>query len=144
MNNNYQRFAPLLLRLVIGYGSMAHGWVKLSRGPAGFERLLAYTHTPFAHLLSWIVPFVEVLGGMAILIGLLVRWVSVPLIITMLTAMFTIQMKYGFSSVNTIGLTPSGPLFGPPGFEINLLYIAGLLSLMITGAGALSVDSLRR
>lgn len=144
MNNNYQRFAPLLLRLVIGYGSMAHGWVKLSRGPAGFERLLAYTHTPFAHLLSWIVPFVEVLGGLAILIGLLVRWVSVPLIITMLTAMLTIQMKYGFSSVNTIGLTPSGPLFGPPGFEINLLYIAGLLSLMITGAGALSVDSLRR
>lgn len=144
MNNTYQRFAPLLLRLAIGYGSMAHGWVKLSRGPAGFERLLVYTHTPFAHIMSWIVPFVEVLGGLAILIGLFVRWVSVPLIITMLTAMFTIQMKYGFSSVNTIGLTPSGPLFGPPGFEINLLYIAGLLSLMITGAGAFSVDSLRR
>ena len=143
MNNTYQRIAPLLLRLVIGYGSMAHGWVKLSRGPAGFERLLVYTHTPFAHILLWIVPFVEVLGGLAILIGLFTRAAAVPLIITMLTAMFTIQMKYGFSSVNTIGLTPSGPLFGPPGFEINLLYIAGLLSLMITGAGALSVDSLR-
>jgi putative oxidoreductase len=142
-NENYQRFAPLFLRLIIGYGSMAHGWVKLSRGPAAFERLLVYTHTPFAHLLSWIVPFVEVLGGLAILIGLFVRLVSIPLIITMLTAMFTVQMKYGFSSVNTIGLTPSGPLFGPPGFEINLLYIAGLLSLMITGAGALSIDSLR-
>jgi putative oxidoreductase len=141
-NDNYQRFAPLFLRLIIGYGSMAHGWVKLSRGPAGFERLLVYTHTPFAHLLSWIVPFMEVLGGLAILIGLFVRLVSIPLIITMLTAMFTVQMKYGFSSVNTIGLTPSGPLFGPPGFEINLLYIAGLLSLMITGAGALSIDSL--
>jgi len=143
MNKNYQRFAPLLLRLVIGYGSMAHGWVKLSRGPAGFERLLVYTHTPFAHLLSWIVPFVEVLGGLAILIGLFLRAAAVPLIITMLTAMFTVQMRYGFSSVNTTGLTSSGPLFGPPGFEINLLYIAGLLSLMITGAGALSIDSLR-
>ncbi|HMI59995.1 MAG TPA: hypothetical protein VK518_03780 [Puia sp.] len=57
--------------------------------------------------------------------------------------MFTVQIKYGFSSVNTIGLTPNGPLFGPPGFEINLLYIAGLISLLLTGAGIYSIDLLR-
>ena len=141
---NYNRFAPLVLRLVIGYGFIAHGWVKLSRGPAGFEKLLVYTHTPLAQVLAWVVPFVEILGGVAVLIGLFVRVVSVPLIFTMLTAMFTVQIKYGFSSVNTIGLTAAGPLFGPPGFEINLLYIAGLLSLIITGAGEWSVDELRR
>jgi len=60
----------------------------------------------------------------------------------MLVAMFTIQINYGFSSVKTIGLTPQGPVFGPPGYEINLLYIAGLVSLIITGAGALSIDAL--
>ncbi len=59
---------------------------------------------------------------------------------TMLVAMFTVQIHYGFSAVKTIGLTPQGPVFGPPGIEINLLYIAGLISLIITGAGAFSVD----
>ena len=34
----------------------------------------------------------------------------------------------------------SGPTFGPPGYEINLLYIAALLALMLAGASALSVD----
>ncbi|MCY1534679.1 hypothetical protein D9M68_700600 [compost metagenome] len=61
----------------------------------------------------------------------------------MLVAMFTIHIHYGFSSVKTIGLTPQGPLFGPPGYEINLLYIAGLISLIITGAGVFSIDAIR-
>ena len=61
---------------------------------------------------------------------------------TMLVALFTININYGFSSVKTIGLTPQGPLFGPPGYEINLLYIAGLISLILTGAGIFSVDSI--
>jgi putative oxidoreductase len=58
----------------------------------------------------------------------------------MLVAMFTVQVHYGFSSVNTIGLTPAGPKFGPPGYEINLLYIAGLISLMFTGSGIFFID----
>jgi putative oxidoreductase len=54
-----------------------------------------------------------------------------------------VHLKYGFSSINTIGLTRDGPQFGPPGYEVNLLYIAGLLSLILGGAGALSIDRLR-
>jgi putative oxidoreductase len=57
-----------------------------------------------------------------------------------LVAMFTVQLRYGFSSVNTIGLTDAGPVFGPPGYEINLLYIAGLLVFGLGGGGPLSVD----
>jgi putative oxidoreductase len=143
MFKNYQSTAPLFLRLIIGFGYMAHGWVKLSRGPAGFEKLLIYTGVPFPHISSWLVPFIELFGGLAILLGAFVMVISIPLIVTQLVAMFTIQIKYGFSSVNTIGLTPNGPVFGPPGFEINLLYIAGLISLMLTGAGIYSIDSIR-
>ncbi|MBI4545043.1 MAG: hypothetical protein HY703_07610 [Gemmatimonadetes bacterium] len=40
-------------------------------------------------------------------------------------------------------MTPEGPQFGLPGFEVNLLYIAGLLALLLAGAGTLSLDSLR-
>ena len=54
---------------------------------------------------------------------------SIPLIVSMLVALFTVQLRLGFSSVNTIGLRPAGPVFGPPGDEINLLYIAALVAL---------------
>lgn len=142
IKKSYQRWAPLFLRLIIGYGSMAHGWAKLSRGLAGFEKLLTQIGVPFPHIVSWVVSFTELLGGLAILVGAFVSIAAIPLILTMLVAMFTVQINYGFSSVKTIGLTVHGPVFGPPGYEINLLYIAGLISLILTGAGAFSVDSL--
>jgi putative oxidoreductase len=87
-----------------------------------------------------VVTLLELFGGLAVLAGAFVALVSLPLVISMLVAMLTVQLRYGFSSVNTIGLTDAGPVFGPPGYEINLLYIAGLLVLVLGGAGPLSVD----
>ena len=136
------QWLPLPLRLVIGIGFMAHGWAKFSRGPSGFAKLLTHIGAPVPETTAWVSTFVELLGGLAIIVGAFVEFVSVPLIVMMLVAMFTVHLKYGFSSINTIGLTPSGPQFGPPGYEVNLLYIAGLLSLILGGAGALSVDRL--
>jgi putative oxidoreductase len=89
------------------------------------------------------VTLLEILGGLALLLGAFVAIVSIPLILSMLGAMFTVNIKYGFSAVNTIGLTPDGPQFGPPGYEINLLYIAALVALILWGAGPLSLDALR-
>jgi putative oxidoreductase len=119
---------------------MAHGWAKLSRGPAGFEKLLTLLGVPLPHLTSWVVPFIELLGGAAIFAGFFVSVAAIPLIVSMIVAMATIHYKYGFSSINTIGLNADGPVFGPPGYEINLLYIAALISLILTGAGKFSVD----
>ena len=139
---NYRQIAPLFLRLIIGFGFMAHGWAKLSRGPEGFEKLLTQLNVPFPHLMSWITPSVEIVGGAAIFLGIFVSIIAVPLIITMMVAMFGIHIHYGFSSIKTIGLTPQGPLFGPPGYEITLLYICGLISLLISGAGKFSIDAM--
>jgi putative oxidoreductase len=133
-------WAPLPLRLIIGFGFMAHGWAKLSRGPLGFAKLLAQIGAPLPEATAWASMFVELLGGLAIFVGAFVEVVSIPLIAMMLVAMFTVHLRYGFSSVNTIGLAADGPKFGPPGYEINLLYIAGLISLILGGAGALSID----
>jgi putative oxidoreductase len=94
-------------------------------------------------LTAWIVTALELVGGLALIIGAFVALVSVPLIISMLVAMFTVQVRYGFSAIKTIGLTENGPVFGPLGYEINLLYIAGLLVLVLIGAGPLSIDRLR-
>src|SRR5215471_9865032 len=138
----WRQWAPLPLRLVIGYGFLAHGWAKLSRGPAGFARLLEQIGAPLPEATAWVSTLTEVLGGLAILAGAFVAAVSVPLIVMMLVAMFTVHLRYGFSAINTIGLTADGPQFGPPGIEVNLLYIAGLLALILGGASPLSIAGL--
>jgi putative oxidoreductase len=136
----WSRWAPIPLRVIIGYGFMAHGWAKWSRGPEQFGKLLEHIGVPLPRFTAWVVTLLELFGGLAILAGALVVVVSVPLVISMLVATFKVQLQYGFSSVNTIGLTDAGPVFGPPGYEVNLLYIAGLLVLVLGGAGPLSVD----
>lgn len=143
INEQKQSAASLALRLVMGFGFMAHGWVKISRGTGGFEKLLSFEGVPLSHLNGMVGPYVELLGGLAILVGLYVVIVSIPLIVTMVVAMVFVQGHYGFSAVKTVGLTPDGPVFGPPGYEINLVYIAGLVALMLLGAGRWSVDGLR-
>jgi putative oxidoreductase len=140
----WREWAPLPLRLIIGYGFLAHGWAKLSRGPEGFARLLEQIGAPLPEVTAWVSTFIEILGGLAILAGAFVAVVSVPLIVMMLVAMFTVHLRYGFSAINTIGLTADGPQFGPPGYEVNLLYIAGLLTLILAGAGSFSIDRLLR
>jgi putative oxidoreductase len=138
----WRQWAALPLRLIIGYGFVAHGWAKLSRGPEGFARLLEQIGTPLPEVTAWVSTFTEILGGLAILAGAFVAVVSIPLIVMMLVAMFTVHLRYGFSAINTIGLTANGPLFGPPGIEVNLLYIAGLMALILEGAGPFSIDRL--
>ena len=142
--DRWRRWVPVPIRMIIGAGFMVHGWAKWSRGPAAFAELLKQVGVPLPLANAWFVTLLEIFGGLAVLMGAFVAVVSVPLILSMLGAMFTVNIKYGFSAVNTIGLTPEGPLFGPPGYEINLLYLAGLVALILGGAGPLSIDSLRR
>jgi len=140
--NDAARQWPLLpLRLIVGIGFIAHGMAKWTRGPAKFGNLLHVVGVPFPVPTAWLVTLLEVFGGLAILVGAFVVIVSVPLVVSMLVAMFTVQLRYGFSSVNTIGLTPTGPIFGPPGYEINLLYIGALAALAFSGPSVLSIDA---
>ncbi len=136
------RWTLLPLRVAMGVGFLAHGLAKWDRGPAKFAMLLQHTGVPFPLQTAWLVTGLEIFGGVALILGLLVSIVSIPLIVSMIVAIVTVQGHYGFSSVNTIGLTASGPLFGPPGYEINLLYIAGLLALGLSEPSALSIDRL--
>ena len=139
----WQRWVPVPIRMILGVGFMVHGLAKWNRGPAVFAKLLEQAHVPFALTNAWLVTLLEIFGGLALLTGAFVAIISVPLIFSMLGAIFTVNIKYGFSAVNTIGLTPDGPQLGPPGYEINLLYIACLVALILGGAGPLSIDALR-
>ena len=141
--DQWRRWVPIPLRLILGVGFIVHGWAKWSRGPATFAELLQQVGVPLPLANAWLVTLLEIFGGVALLMGAFVALASIPLILSMLGAMFTVNIKYGFSAVNTIGLTPEGPQLGPPGYEINLLYIAGLVALILGGAGPLSIDALR-
>ena len=141
--DRWREWVPVPIRMILGVGFVVHGWAKCSRGPAVFAELLRQVGVPWPLANAWLVTLLEMFGGLALLVGAFVTIVSVPLILSMLGAMFTVNIKYGFSAINTIGLTPEGPQFGPPGYEINLLYIAGLVALMLGGAGPLAVDALR-
>lgn len=139
-----REWAPVALRLTIGVGFMVHGWAKLSRGPDKFANVLTWMDVPFPHFMAWLVTLIELFGGLAMVLGAFVTLISIPLIAIHIVAMFGVHWKFGFSSVNTIGLTHAGPQFGPPGYEINLLYMAGILAVVLGGgAGAWSVDRLR-
>ena len=137
-------WVPLSLRLVIGFGFMAHGWAKLSRGPSGFAKLLTQIGAPLPETTAWVSTFVELLGGLAIFVGAFVEVVSVPLIVMMLVAMFTVHLKYGFSSIKLQSVTAAGAHFGQPGYETDLLYLAGLAALVLGGSGPFSLDQLVR
>lgn len=136
----WSRWTLFPLRLIVGFGFTAHGLAKLSRGPESFGLALHAIGVPFAAPTAWMVTFVETFGGLAIIVGAFVTLASIPLVCTMLVAMFTVHIRYGFSAVRTIGVDASGPILGPPGYELNLLYIAALLALALAEPGALSVD----
>lgn len=142
--SRFARWPLLPARIVVGFGFLAHGMAKLNRGPEKFAGLLTYLHVPAPLLAAWTTTSVEILGGMALLIGAFVSLACIPLIITMLVAMFTVHVHYGFSAVNTVGLTPAGPQFGPPGYEISLVYLAALVALALSSPTPLSVDGWRK
>lgn len=143
MFKSWKIWALLPLRLVIGFGFMAHGYSKLSAGPQKFAGMLRTIGVPAPDLMAWITALTEFVGGLAIIAGAFVAIMSIPLAIIMLVAMFTVHLPYGFSSIKLTGITEGGPQFGTPGYELNLLYIVGLLALVGGGAGALSVDRAR-
>lgn len=142
VNKAYNSWGPFILRIIVGIGFLVHGYAKLSKGPEGFTKLLHLVGVPAPQVMAWLAIISEFVGGIALILGAFVSIVSIPLIITMLTALITIHYKFGYSSIKTIGLDENGPKFGPPGYEINLLYIGALIMLIFIGAGKVSIDSM--
>lgn len=133
-------WGPVPLRLALGIGFVVHGYPKLftADGHQQFLGTLTSLGVPLPGLGSWVLGGLEFFGGLALIAGLLVLPISLLLIVQMLVALFAVHLPHGFSFIQITGMTESGPQFGMPGYEVNLLYIAGLASLALTGAGALS------
>jgi putative oxidoreductase len=138
------RWAAIPLRLIVGGGFIAHGYAKIARGPEHFAVILHALGVPAPALTGWATIVVELVGGLAVLAGALVPLVSVPMAAVLLVAMFTVHLPYGFSSIKLQAVTSAGAQFGPPGYEVDLLYLACLAALVLGGPGPWSVDGLSR
>lgn len=122
--------APLAVRLIVGSIMFAHGLQKLQGGPGNFAQGLAGMGVPLPVLMAYVVTFVEVVGGLLLIVGLLSRLSALLLTINLTVAVLLVKTGVGF-------LSPQG---GGVGAELDLALIAGLLVILFAGPGRLSVD----
>jgi putative oxidoreductase len=137
-----QRWSAIPVRLIVGYGFVVHGYAKIMNGADRFAASLHALGVPASGPMAWATITCELAGGFAVLIGACVPLVSVPLAAILLVAAVTVHLPYGFSSIKLQAVTAAGPQFGPPGYETDLLYLAGLATLILGGSGPFAVDRL--
>jgi putative oxidoreductase len=132
-------WAPIPLRLIVGYGFMEHGFAKWSKGPEAFAVVLHTLGVPAPHLMAWLTILVEFFGGLAVLLGAFIPLASLPMAAVLLVAILTVHLPYGFSSIKLLSVTAGRAQFGPPGYECDLLYLACLAALVLGGSGPMAV-----
>jgi putative oxidoreductase len=137
-----QAWWALPLRLIVGYGFIEHGYAKLARGPEAFAGILQALGMPLAPWLAWTTILIEVLGGLAVLVGLFVPLASIPMAAVLVVAIVTVHLPNGFSSIKLQSVTAAGAHFGQPGYETDLLYLAALAALVLGGTGPFALDRL--
>jgi putative oxidoreductase len=139
----FKPFAAIPLRLLVGFGFLAHGLAKWQKGPEAFAAILQATRVPFPHVMAWATIATEIGVGIAFLIGAFIALMSIPAIILLAVAIITVHLPYGFSSIKLLSVINGRAQFGPPGYECDLLYIAGILALALSDPTPWSVDHYR-
>lgn len=136
MNARHQAFGferadlgLLVLRAVVGIVFLAHGAQKIfSFGIDGTQAGFAEMGIPLAALAAPVVAVVELVGGLALILGLFSRWAAAAVGAVALGAFFLVHLPAGF--------------FLPGGVEFVLTLFAAAAALVALGPGALSTDAL--
>lgn len=128
-----QSWAPLVIRVPLGIILMAHGAQKLfgwfgGYGLEGTGQWLASVGFEPGYVMALLAGSAEFFGGLALILGLLTRPAAIVTAFTMLMAM-TVHIGNGLFVSNN-------------GYEFALMLLAASVSLAISGAGKLSVDSI--
>jgi putative oxidoreductase len=134
----YPSWSRLLVRLALGIVFFAHGAQKVFGWFGGhglkptIQTFQQYLKVPPAATV--LAAFVECFGGLALIVGFLARPAAVGITLVMLVAITKVHWKNGFFLATAPGQAN--------GWEYNFALIAMALSVLIGGAGALSVDYL--
>lgn len=126
-------WSALALRLPIGIIFMAHGSQKLfgwlgGYGLEGTGQFMESIGLTPGYTMALLSGGTEFFGGLALIIGLLVRPAAAGLAFTMVMAIATVHISHGLFMSNN-------------GYEFALSLLAATLALLISGAGRLSVDA---
>jgi putative oxidoreductase len=116
------------LRIVIGLAFLMHGGMKLfSFGIGGTAGFLGKMGVPIPGVSAVVLIVVELLGGLAILIGFYARWAAAALAFDMLVAILVAKLHGGY--------------FAPNGFELELDLLGACLTILVAGSGGMSVQN---
>ena len=126
------QWASLALRLPVGIIFVAHGAQKLfawfgGYGLEGTGQFMASQGLEPGFLMALLAGSAEFFGGLALILGLLVRPASAALAFTMLIAGVVVHGAGGLFLSNG-------------GFEFALSLLAACVALLILGGGRLSID----
>lgn len=108
--------ALLLVRVSLAAVFITHGWAKVSEMDAtvGFFSSLGLSAV-WAYLIAWI----ELLGGAAMLLGVLTGWAGILLAATMVGAIGLVKLKMGFLG----------------GYEFDLVLFLSAIAIALSGPG---------
>ena len=116
-------------RVILGIIFIAHGWQKLHTwGLDGTKASFDKMGAPFPEFSAYYATWVELIGGILLIVGVLLPLVSVLLIIDMIGAIFVAHIDHGFWASDG-------------GYEFPLALIAGLLAVGFASAGGLAFDT---
>lgn len=122
------RWGTTILRIAVGLVFVAHGAMKIFvMGPAALAGFFASVGIPFASLNAYFVIAVELVGGVAMIIGLGTRVIAALFAAVMVVAIATVHGAQGF--------------FLPNGYEYTLVLLAASVTLVLQGAGAFAIDN---
>lgn len=94
--------APLALRLYLTpvfWMAGLNKWVDIENTAAWFGNSDWGLGLPFPTLMAWSVASIELIGAVMLFVGFGVRWISIPLMITMIVAMLLVHWQHGWQAV---------------------------------------------
>ena len=120
--------ARTILRIVTGFLFAAHGWQKFNEFTiAGTQAAFTQMGVPAANMVAPVVATLELVGGVALILGVLTRVFAALLAVNMLGALFLVH-------------APAGIYAATGGYELVLILAAAALAVALVGAGKVSVD----